>query len=73
MRAVRDAYLTLFVGFMITASYLDPMEFLAKLPIVPIAAFIMAIFGLVALAYYIGGKRVLKCSLADALRNDSIG
>lgn len=63
----------LFVGFMITASYLDPMEFLAKLPIVPIAAFIMAIFGLVALAYYIGGKRVLKCSLADALRNDSIG
>lgn len=63
----------LFVGFMITASYLDPMEFLAKLPIVPIAAFILAIFGFVALAYYIGGKRVLKCSLADALRNDSIG
>ena len=63
----------LFVGFMITASYLNPMEFLVKLPIVPIAAFILAIFGFVALAYYIGGKRVLKCSLVDVLRNDSIG
>lgn len=59
------------VGFMITASYLDPMEFLVKVPVVPIVIFILAIFGFVALAYYIGGKRMLGCSLADALRNDS--
>lgn len=32
----------------------------------------IAIFGFVALAYYIGGKRILKCNLADALRNDSM-
>ncbi len=55
------------VSFMITASYLNPMEFLVKVPIV---IFILAIFGFVSLAYYIGGKRLLDCSLADALRND---
>lgn len=60
-------------GFMITASYLDPMEFLAQAPVVPVLVFFLAIFGFVALAYYIGGKRILKCSLADALRDDSIG
>lgn len=61
------------VGFMITASYLNPMEFLVKVPIVPIVIFILAIFGFVALAYYIGGKRMLNCSMVDALRNDSVG
>ena len=61
-----------FVSFMITASYLDPMEFLVKAPIVPIAAFILAVFGFVSLAYYIGGKRMMNCNLADALRNDSM-
>ncbi|MDO4322819.1 MAG: ABC transporter permease [Lachnospiraceae bacterium] len=48
----------IFVGFMITASYLNPMEFLVKVPIVPIMIFILAIFGFVFLAYYIGGKRI---------------
>lgn len=61
------------VGFMITASYLNPMEFLVKVPIVPIVIFILAIFGFVALAYYIGGKRMMNCSMVDALRNDSVG
>ncbi|MDO4299737.1 MAG: ABC transporter permease, partial [Lachnospiraceae bacterium] len=61
----------LFVGFMISASYLNPVEFLAVAPIVPTVVFILAIFGFVSLAYYIGGKRMLNCSLADALRNDS--
>ena len=60
------------VGFMITASYLNPQEFLVKAPVIPIVLFMLAIFGFVALAYYIGGKRILKCNLADALRNDSM-
>lgn len=60
------------VGFMITASYLNPMEFLVKVPIVPIIVFILTIFVFVSLAYYIGGKRMLNCSLSDALRNDSV-
>lgn len=60
----------LFVSFMITASYLNPVEFLVEAPIVPIVIFILAIFGFVALAYYIGGKKIMKCSLVEALRSD---
>lgn len=60
------------VEFMITASYLDPMEFLVKAPLIPILVFIVAIFGFVGLAYYIGGKRMLESDLADALRNDNM-
>lgn len=59
-----------FAGLMITASYLDPMEFLAAAPIIPIALFIAAVFGFVGLAYYIGGKKILRCSLIEALRSD---
>lgn len=62
----------LFVSFMITASYLDPAEFLEKAPILPIAAFILAIFGFVALAYYIGGKKIEKLNLAEALRDENL-
>jgi len=60
------------MGFMITASYLDPMEFIAVAPIVPILVFVLAVFGFVALAYYLGGKRVFKVSLTDALRDDTM-
>ena len=60
----------LFVWFMITASYLNPIEFLSVAPIVPIVIFIAAIFGFVALAYYVGGKKILKCNMAETLQND---
>lgn len=60
------------VGFMITASHLDPMEFLAKAPILPIVLFFLAIFGLVALAYRIGGQKIRKSHLIEALRSDSV-
>ena len=49
-----------FVWLMIAASYLNPMEFLAVAPIVPILLFIVSLFGFVALAYYLGGKKILK-------------
>ena len=62
----------LFVSFMITASYLDPAEFMEKAPILPIAVFILAIFGFVALAYYIGGKKIEKLNLAEALRDENL-
>ena len=60
------------VAVMIKASYLDPMEFIRVAPAGPIAAFILAVFGFVALAYYLGGKKVLKVSLAEALRDDTM-
>lgn len=61
-----------FVWLMIAASYLNPMEFLAVAPIVPILLFIVSLFGFVALAYYLGGKKILKCNLVEALRTDYI-
>lgn len=60
----------LFGGFMITASYVNPAEFLAEAPIIPIVLFILAIYGFVALAYYIGGRKIMNCGLTEALRND---
>lgn len=58
------------VGYMITASHLNPMEFLAEAPIVPIVIFYLAIFGFVAFAYYIGGKKIMQSNLVEALRSD---
>ena len=51
----------LFVQFAVTASYLDPMVFWAEAPILPVLIFAAAIVLFVALAYYIGGKRLLQC------------
>ena len=61
-----------FVGFMITASYLEPMEFLMEAPILEISLFIVAIFVFVGLAYYFGGRRLLKVDMAETLRNDTL-
>lgn len=58
------------VAFMIRASYLDPAEFLVQAPFVPVLVFILAIFGFVALAYYLGGRKILQADLVDALRSD---
>lgn len=60
------------VAVMIKASYLDPMEFIRVAPAGPIAAFILVVFGFVALAYYLGGKKMLRVSLAEALRDDTM-
>ncbi len=62
----------LFVQFAVTASSLDPMVFWSEAPILPIVIFAAAIVLFVALAYYIGGKRLLQCDLNETLRNDTL-
>ena len=62
----------LFVQFAVTASHLDPMVFWAEAPILPVSLFAAAIVLFVALAYYIGGKRLLQCNLNETLRNDAL-
>lgn len=62
----------LFVEFTARASYLNPREVWSQIPIVTIAWFSLSIVGFVALAYCIGGKKVLEYSLADALRDDTM-
>lgn len=61
-----------FVAFAVRASYLEPAEFLVRAPILPIAVFAAVVFGFVAFAYYLGGRRVLRCKLAEALRSDTV-
>lgn len=69
---VTSALTIVAVAFMIRASCLDPMEFIKVAPIAPILAFVSAVFAFVALAYYLGGRKILKVSLAEALRDDTM-
>ena len=62
----------LFVQFAVTESCLDPMVFWSEAPVLPILIFAAAIVLFVALAYYIGGKRILQCDLNETLRNDTL-
>lgn len=57
---------------MIRASYLDPAEFMREAPILPILAFVLAVLGFVALAYLLGGRKILRMDLAEALRDDTM-
>ncbi len=59
-------------GLMLKASYLKPMLFIREAPVVPIFLFILTVFGFVALAYYLGGRKVLECDLTDMLRDDTM-
>ena len=60
------------VVFFIKMSYLEPMLFIREIPFVPILLFVLAIFGFVALAYYLGAKKVMESSLIDSLRDDTM-
>ncbi len=59
-----------FTAFMIKASYLAPMEFITKAPVIPILLFVLTVFVFVALAYFLGGRKILRGELAEALRDD---
>lgn len=56
----------------IRASYIEPMIVIREIPFIPILAFILAIFGFVGWAYYLGAKKVLGSNLIDSLRDDTV-
>ena len=62
----------LFVVFTAKASFLDPAKVWPEIPFSTIAVFSLAIIAFVALAYYMGARKVLASSLADALRDDTM-
>lgn len=62
----------LFAQLCVRASYLEPAVFWREAPIIPIFLFAAAAACFVALAYYIGGKRLLQCDLNEILRNDTL-
>lgn len=60
------------VWYMLKLSYLEWGEFLAEGPFLPIAAFMLAVLGFVALAYYAAWQNIRKISLAEVLRDDTM-
>ncbi|QBE97746.1 Macrolide export ATP-binding/permease protein MacB [Blautia producta] len=60
------------VGYMLRMSYLEAGEFFAEAPLIPIAVFVLAILGTVALAYYLGWRNVRRINLAEVLRDDTM-
>lgn len=75
--AGRPLVLTLFPGgiavwYMLKRSYLGTDEFLSEAPVFPIAVFILAISGFVALAYYLGWRVMGRVDLAEVLKDDTM-
>lgn len=60
------------VSAFLKMSYLEPMLFIREAPFLPILVFMLAIFGFVALAYYLGAKKIMESSLAETLRDDTV-
>lgn len=60
------------VGGMLKASYVEAETFFAEAPIIPIMIFMLAIWGTVAFAYYLGWRNIRKISLAEVLRDDTM-
>ncbi len=57
---------------MLRLSYLDAEEFFAEAPLRPIAVFLLFIAAAVALAYYLGWRKLRSISLAEILKDDTM-
>ena len=60
------------VGYMLKLSYVEAGTFLAEAPLIPIMIFMLAIWGIVAFAYYLGWRNIRKINLAEVLRDDTM-
>lgn len=60
------------VGYMLKLSYVKAEEFLAQGPLIPIAVFMIAVLGAVALAYFFAWRNIRKIRLSEALRDDTM-
>ena len=61
----------LIVAWFLKTSYLDAGLFIRHAPVVPVLLFLTAIFAFVGLAYYLGARKLLRCSLTELLRDES--
>ena len=60
------------VGYLLKISYIEVGTFLAEAPLIPIMIFMLAIWGIVAFAYYLGWRNIHKINLAEVLRDDTM-
>lgn len=58
--------------YMLKMSWLEVETFLGEAPFIPIAVFMLAVMGTVALAYYLGWRNARKIDLAEVLRDDTM-
>ncbi len=65
-------FVVIFVIVAANESYISLSEFLVNLPIFPLTLFAIMIFGFVALAYFIGGRKISKINLIETLRDDTL-
>lgn len=76
--ALRPILLTILVNIPLMALMLDAGgissdEFIVKrLPLVPAIIFFAAIIGFVALAYYLGGRKICNMNLVDTIKDDTL-
>lgn len=62
----------LFIIFAVTASRLQPMEFISRMPVIPLMIFAAVILICVGLAYYIGGKKICRYPIVESLKDDTM-
>ena len=76
--ALRPILLTIVVNIPLMALMLDAggisaADFIAKrLPLVPAILLFVAVIGFVALAYYLGGKKICNMNLAETIKDDTL-
>ncbi len=55
------------VGYMLKISYVEVGTFLAEAPLIPIMIFMLAIWGIVAFAYYLGWRNIRKVTISGKM------
>ena len=76
--ALRPILLTIVVNIPLMALMLDAggitaADFIAKrLPLVPAILLFVAVIGFVALAYYLGGRKICNMNLAETIKDDTL-
>ena len=76
--ALRPILLTIVVNIPLMAVMLDAggitaADFIAKrLPLIPAILLVVAVIGFVALAYYLGGRKICDMNLAETIKDDTL-
>ena len=61
------------MALMLDAGGITAADFIAKrLPLIPAIALFAAVIGFVALAYYLGGRKICNMNLAEIMKDDTL-
>ena len=61
------------MALMLDAGGITAGDFIAKrLPLIPAILLFVAVIGFVALAYYLGGKKICNMNLVEVIKDDTL-